>query len=1820
MHRSRLLTVLLAFALVMTSIMPAFAGVSQYLSQDADGNVYVYDYDALKQSYTNYVLGLDGTELYEHYAANSDKVVAVYDDETQRYIDFETMKAAYTNAVLNGESFDMNEYVVSQDAAEAELPGTVTAVSVGAEGNIVTEDVNIAPEVTLTVESVSAVNGTVTVTFSEAVTEVPEGLVVYKDGEAMDLAADAFAVVDGKVEVTVPVVEQTLEEQSIVYSVKLGEADAVAADPVVVEALTITSVEDIAVTKEKGEDYALPETVTATLSDGSTQDVAVTWDGTADTSAVGEFIFNGTIEGYEDGVTLTLTVQDTVAPTIKSATAINSTTVDVEFSETIAEAAAKEATNYTADNGLNIVSAELQEDGKTVRLTTSTQYSVITYTLTVVNVADEAGHVIEAPNNTVTFGGSETPSIEAYRDASTADITEAGFTSLNNSTSIEADFNVNIDADTVTTQTVKLYNVTDGNYVPGSPAVVGGDIVFTPAISLTVNKTYRLEIAETVESVNGFALGSPLEFTYIVGTAPSAGTKSPSDGSTNIAVTTNISLTFNQDMMASSFTTDSVKVEKLDSTGNVVSAVEGAVSYDSSLRKVVFDPTENLEGNTRYQVTVAKNLVKNAAGIALQADQVWTFTTADTSKPEVTKVEIYDANAGALQEVADGATNISLAGNAGSATADVQITFNKQIEADTVTTETVLLLDKTTGVYSNITFPVLADGTSITFGYGNNTAGATLEAGHQYQIVIAGIKDTTANENMIEPFNFTFTTETSAPSVVRVFGDRAGGGAGVYNDGTDELIENNETNITVGAGEDVIIEFDEAIESDTVAGAVKLYNVTDAKFETLTINDAAVGNDDKYVIIPVADFTADKKYKLIVEKTLTDTAGNPMDAAYELYFTTVGSAPAVDTGNSTVTHNDGTTQDITARRTDVDVDGNIIVDFNKDVASSAVTTDNFTLVVTATEEAVPVIVTRGGTGNHDKVTIDPVDNLADATSYTLTVSKSVTDEVGNTMAADFTYEFVTENNLVPSVIETSVENNATDVAVDANIVLTFNTNMTTGGGAGNVDTGDTNRTDDANTDNVRLLEIDANGNVAAVDYNCSSAVTYNSATKQVTLALGSVTGTAIKYNQKYAVEIDAHAKAADGTAFNNGNDYRLYFTTVADTTAPSVANLKQGTTEIADGATNVARDADLVLTFNDKDVTGNATVSFFNLDTQAFDGWFDSKAIAITDNGANADSLTIDLSGHNLSEDTHYKLTIANVKDARDNVMPTYSINITVGTGPTLTVDTDGPNDDAGTTYADAADGANTVLVSGKVRVEPNEEIDTTTVTADTAYIQDANGNKVAATITFDGANHNFTITPDADLAKGTTYHVYLTDGIKDIAGNKATAVDFTFSTELDATLINFTGMKDNAGNTIAANGLVQEANTATLKLNFDKDLDSNTVNATNVKLHDDTDSSYVTLLDGNLDVADGDAAGPLTTNQIVITPLTTLTAGHVYTVEVTGIKGTGTPAETLANDVSHTFAVQETSLTVTDDEADDLMKQGDTTQLTVLYGSADVTGSATYTSSDTNLATVNSSGVVTAQAGNGTVTITASYDGKSVQSATFTIDNTAPVVSGVSIAAGNYKVGDAIPVTITADAAGYSAGAITINGQALGGFTDKGDNTYTGTYTVVEGDTDRAAVGDIPISVVLTDAAGNSCGAYTTAPTSAGAVTIDANPPTLASVITQNNHATVIQVTVTEANDLYVGSTKVNTGVDCAGDLTITDTGGNVTSVVIPADCSGGGVVAITLADASSGDLSDVVIDLGQIADGVGNALVNDTTAANTVLTITDNGTTWSASLGAAS
>lgn len=71
----------------------------------------------------------------------------------------------------------------------------------------------------------------------------------------------------------------------------------------------ITSIDDLNVSVNQCDDYRLPTTLTATMSDGQKKQVSVTWDKALDTGApVGTYIYHGTVKGYSKLVTLTFTL------------------------------------------------------------------------------------------------------------------------------------------------------------------------------------------------------------------------------------------------------------------------------------------------------------------------------------------------------------------------------------------------------------------------------------------------------------------------------------------------------------------------------------------------------------------------------------------------------------------------------------------------------------------------------------------------------------------------------------------------------------------------------------------------------------------------------------------------------------------------------------------------------------------------------------------------------------------------------------------------------------------------------------------------------------------------------------------------------------------------------------------------------------------------------------------------------------------------------------------------------------------------------------------------------------------------------------------------------------------------------------------------------------------------------------------------------------------------------------------------------------------------------------------------------------------------
>ncbi|KPU43702.1 N-acetylmuramoyl-L-alanine amidase LytC precursor [Oxobacter pfennigii] len=142
----------------------------------------------------------------------------------------------------------------------------------------------------------------------------------------------------------------------------------------------IVSVNDVnASVVEKGK-YEFPKTVTAILSSGDTHEVPVTWKLTSvDTSKMGNYVYEGIIDGYDDEVNLYLeirpavtSVENITAEVVLSDTYEFPKTATVKFSDnSIEEAAVTWTSNTVSMNKLGNYSFKgtVEEYNKTVTLT-----------------------------------------------------------------------------------------------------------------------------------------------------------------------------------------------------------------------------------------------------------------------------------------------------------------------------------------------------------------------------------------------------------------------------------------------------------------------------------------------------------------------------------------------------------------------------------------------------------------------------------------------------------------------------------------------------------------------------------------------------------------------------------------------------------------------------------------------------------------------------------------------------------------------------------------------------------------------------------------------------------------------------------------------------------------------------------------------------------------------------------------------------------------------------------------------------------------------------------------------------------------------------------------------------------------------------------------------------------------------------------------------------------------------------------------------------------------------------------------------------------
>jgi hypothetical protein len=171
------------------------------------------------------------------------------------------------------------------------------------------------------------------------------------------------------------------------------------------------------------------------------------------------------------------------------------------------------------------------------------------------------------------------------------------------------------------TFTLKHGSVTDNGTVGYTSGLTA---TFTPNSILAVSTNYTATITIAVTDLAGNHLASPYVWSFVTGTnpdttAPIVNSTVPANASTNVSISSAISATFSEALLASTVNAATFTLKHGSVTDN------GTVDYTSGLT-ATFTPNSVLAYSTNYTANITIG-VTDLAGNHLASPYVWSFTT-----------------------------------------------------------------------------------------------------------------------------------------------------------------------------------------------------------------------------------------------------------------------------------------------------------------------------------------------------------------------------------------------------------------------------------------------------------------------------------------------------------------------------------------------------------------------------------------------------------------------------------------------------------------------------------------------------------------------------------------------------------------------------------------------------------------------------------------------------------------------------------------------------------------------------------------------------------------------------------------------------------------------------------------------------------------------------------------------------------------------------------------------------------------------------------------------------------------------------------------
>lgn len=903
---------------------------------------------------------------------------------------------------------------------------------------------------------------------------------------------------------------------------------------------------------------------------------------------------------------------------------------------------------------------------------------------------------------------------------------------------------------------------------------------------------------------------------------PTADSFLPADNDFDVSVNAELQITFSENVLAG---TGSIAIRDVATSSQHYLVSANSVSIIDNV--VTVTPT-TFDGETEYYVEIDADAFKDASDnyyAGILGTEAWNFTTEDVTSPTVilSTTEVSPTNNSPFvititfsEEIKNfDITDITVTG--GSAT-NLDISSNPVCTVDIIpSADGDVIIEITAGVVQDLSdnYNEASDPISVNFDSTSPTVEITGPSGpiaSDFDVTITFNEEITdlvlgnitvgngTASNLINQiagieWQVTITPTNDGTVTVEILDDVVTDIAGNGNIASDQFsIEydgsgpeilslapfNGETGVAFHST--LQITFDEPV--DLNIGNIEIrYQSNDELFESISVSSATGEGTETITIDPVTDFDSETIYYVLIDaEAFIDGLGNGfagISSTSDWVFTTEDIvAPTADILSPNGVSN-------------VLVNANLEITFNEDVNKNV---GIVTIMNADTEEEHETIDVSGGqvTVSGNVATIDPSVTFVGETNYYVLVGESTFQDLsGNNFAgisSSTDWIFYTEDIEPPVITNKSPSDNALNVSISANLIITFSENVVAG------------------TGNIVIM-------------NASGPSIHE------TIAIGagnvSISGNEITINP--TVDFDGFSNyyvLIDPTAIEDafGNSYagitnssEWNFMTI-DASAPAVSGLLP-----EDNATGLSVNPNLIITFNENvNAISGKYITIMNTTTELAHETIDagSANVVVTDN-----IVTIDPS-IDFDDLTGYYILIeyGAFQDFDANSYPgitdAVTWNFATGDNTTPVIENLTPANNE-TNVALASDliiefSENIIVNSGNITIVNS----TTTTTVETISVL-----STAVTV----SANTVTINPSVNFDSNTHYHVLIdNDAFRDAAGNSFAGISGT-------SIWNFTTIDegDITAPTIAS--LLPEDNatdvliTANLQITFSENVVANT-------------------------------------------------------------------------------------------------------------------------------------------------------------------------------------------------------------------------------------------------------------------------------------------------------------------------------------------------------------------------------------------------------------